>query len=145
MTHRNHLEDSTLEQTYMMIKPEIVAAGEQKIGEILMRVQAAGFRIVNLHLKQLDRSTVEEFYSVHRERPFYGELVEYILSGPIVGMQLERDNAVAAMRELVGATNPADAACGTLRDLYGTALSENAVHASDSVDNAKTEIGLIFG
>jgi len=129
----------------MMIKPEVVAAEQQKIGEILAAVQRAGFRIVNLQLKALDRSTVEEFYAVHKERPFYGELVEYILSGPVVGMQLERENAVAAMRELVGATNPADAACGTLRDLYGTELSQNAVHASDSVENAKKEIGLIFG
>jgi len=129
----------------MMIKPEIVAAADQKVGEILAAVQRAGFRIVNMQMKRLDRATVEEFYAVHKERPFYGELVEYIHSGPVVCLQLERENAVAAMRELVGATNPADAACGTLRDLYGTSLSENAVHASDSVDNAKKEIGLIFG
>ncbi|MCB1151088.1 nucleoside-diphosphate kinase [bacterium] len=129
----------------MMIKPEIVAAQEQKVGEILAAVQRAGFRILNMQLKQLDRATVEEFYAVHKERPFYGELVDYIHSGPIVGLQLERENAVAAMRELVGATNPADAACGTLRDLYGASLSTNAVHASDSVENARKEIGLIFG
>lgn len=129
----------------MMIKPEIVAAADQKVGEILAAVQRAGFRIVNMQMKHLDRATVEEFYAVHKERPFYGELVEYIHSGPVVALQLERENAVAAMRELVGATNPADAACGTLRDLYGASLSQNAVHASDSVENAKAEIGLIFG
>lgn len=129
----------------MMIKPEIVAAADQKVGEILAAVQRAGFRIVNMQLKQLERATVEEFYAVHKERPFYGELVEYIHSGPVVALQLERENAVAAMRELVGATNPDDAACGTLRDLYGASLSQNAVHASDSVENAKAEIGLIFG
>jgi len=129
----------------MMIKPEVVASGEQKIGEILAIVQKAGFRIENMQMKQLDRGLVEEFYAVHKERPFYGELCNYILSGPIVGLQLSRVSAVVKMRELVGATNPEDAACGTLRDLYGTSLSENAVHASDSVENARKEIGLIFG
>ena len=134
-----------MEQTYSMIKPEIVAAGDQKIGEILAIVQKAGFRILRLELKQLDRATVELFYDVHKERPFYGDLCDYICSGPVVAMQLERENAVAALRELVGATNPDDAACGTVRDLYGTSLSENAVHGSDSVENGQREIGIIFG
>ena len=134
-----------LEQTYMMIKPEIVAADSQKIGEILGLVQKSGFRIRNLALKQLERETVERFYAVHKERPFFPDLVEYIGSGPIVAIHLERENAVVKLRELVGATNPADAACGTLRDLFGTSLSQNAVHASDSVENARTEIGIIFG
>jgi nucleoside-diphosphate kinase len=129
----------------MMIKPEIVAAGDQKIGEILAIVQKAGFRIENMRLKKLDRALIETFYEVHKERPFYGELCDYIDSGPIVGLQLSRESAVVKMRELVGATNPEDAACGTLRDLFGVSLANNAVHASDSVENAQKEIGLIFG
>ncbi len=143
--HRNKLEEKNLEQTYMMIKPEIVAAGDQKIGEILAIVQKAGFRIENMRLKKLDRAMIETFYEVHKERPFYGELCDYIDSGPIVGLQLSRESAVVKMRELVGATDPEDAACGTLRDLFGASLANNAVHASDSVENAQREIGLIFG
>jgi nucleoside-diphosphate kinase len=134
-----------LEQTYMMIKPEIVAAATQRIGEILAHVQRAGFRIRNLELKRLSRAAVEEFYAVHRERPFFPELVDYIASGPVVAIHLERDQAVVKLRELVGATNPRDAACGTLRDLYGASLSQNAVHASDSAENALREIALVFG
>lgn len=134
-----------MDQTYSMIKPEIVAAGDQKIGEILAIIQRAGFRIVNLTMKQLERETVELFYDVHKERPFYGELVDYICSGPVVALHLERESAVVKLRELVGATNPEDAACGTIRDLYGKSLSENAIHASDSVENGLREIGIIFG
>jgi len=134
-----------LEQTYSMIKPEIVAADDQKIGEILAIIQRAGFRIRNLQMKQLDRETVETFYDVHKERPFFGELVEYISSGPVVAMHLEREDAIVKLRELLGATNPADAACGTLRDLFGTSLTQNAIHASDSPENGLREIGIIFG
>lgn len=129
----------------MMIKPEIVAAEAQQVGAILAHVQRAGFRIRNLALKSLSRATVEEFYAVHRERPFFPELVDYIASGPVVAIHLERDQAVVKLRELVGATNPRDAACGTLRDLYGASLSQNAVHASDSPENALREIGIVFG
>ena len=134
-----------LEQTYSMIKPEIVAADDQKIGEMLAIIQRAGFRIRNLQMKQLDRETVETFYDVHKERPFFGELVEYISSGPVVAMHLEREDAIVKLRELLGATNPADAACGTLRDLFGTSLTQNAIHASDSPENGLREIGIIFG
>ncbi|MBU0742559.1 nucleoside-diphosphate kinase [bacterium] len=134
-----------MEQTYMMIKPEILAARTQAVGEILAMVQKNGFRIKNLALKHLDRSTVERFYAVHRERPFFPDLVDYIASGPVVAVHLERDNAIVKLRELVGATNPADAACGTIRSLFGTSLSQNAVHASDSVANGKVELDIIFG
>lgn len=134
-----------MEQTYSMIKPEIVAAEDQKIGEILAIIQKAGFRIRNLVMKQLDRETVELFYEVHRERPFFKDLVDYICSGPIVAMHLEREDAILKLRELVGTTNPADASCGTIRDLYGTSLSENSIHASDSIENGLREIGIIFG
>ena len=129
----------------MMIKPEIVAADDQKIGEILAMVQKNGFRIRNLALRHLDRVTVERFYAVHKERPFFKDLVEYIISGPVVAVHLERVNTIVKLRELVGATNPADAACGTIRALYGAELSQNAVHASDSVENGQVEIGIIFG
>jgi nucleoside-diphosphate kinase len=129
----------------MMIKPEIVADDDQKIGDILAMVQKNGFRIRNLAMKHLDRATVETFYAVHKERPFFADLVEYITSGPVVTIHLERENAIVKLRELVGATNPADASCGTIRALFGAELSQNAVHASDSVENAKVEIGIIFG
>jgi nucleoside-diphosphate kinase len=128
-----------------MIKPEIVAADDQKIGEILAIIQKAGFRINNLVMKTLDRETVELFYDVHKDRPFFNDLVTYICSGPVVALHLERDDAIVKLRELVGATNPADAACGTIRDLFGTSLSENSIHASDSIENGLREIGIIFG
>lgn len=129
----------------MMIKPEVVAAGEQKIGAILELVNRAGFRILDLKMRHLDTATAEEFYAVHRERPFFPALIEYITSGPVVCIRLEREDAVRRLRELVGATNPEEAAAGTIRFLYGTSLQANAVHASDSVDNGKLEIGIIFG
>ena len=134
-----------MEKTYSMIKPEIVAAGEQKIGEILAIINKAGFRITGMELRQLDRALVEDFYGEHRERPFYGELCDYINSGPVVTLRLERENAVAALRELIGATNPEEAAIGTIRDLYGASLQNNAIHASANLDDAARELGLIFG
>jgi len=134
-----------MQTTYSMIKPEIVAAGEQKIGAILDILNTAGFRITGLELRQLDRALVEDFYGEHRERPFYGELCNYITSGPVVTLRLERENAVAALRELIGATNPAEAAVGTIRDLYGASLQNNAIHASANLEDAERELGLIFG
>jgi nucleoside-diphosphate kinase len=134
-----------MQSTYMMIKPEIVAADCQKIGEIIAIVQKAGFRIEKIELKQLSQETVEEFYVEHKERPFYGELVDYITSGPVVALQVAQENAVVKMRELVGATNPEEASTGTIRDLYGAALSTNAVHASDSPESASRELNLVFG
>ena len=98
-----------------------------------------------MEMRQLDRALVEDFYGEHRERPFYGELCDYITSGPVVTLRLERDNAVAALRELIGATNPAEAATGTIRDLYGASLQNNAIHASANLDDAARELGLIFG
>ena len=134
-----------MEQTYFMIKPEIVAAGEQKVGAILAIANAAGFRVTGLHMRQLDRPLVEDFYGEHKERPFYGELCDYITSGPVVAIRLERDNAVAALRELIGATNPTDASTGTIRDLFGASLQNNAVHASANGEDAARELALIFG
>ncbi|MFH2051622.1 MAG: nucleoside-diphosphate kinase [bacterium] len=134
-----------MQQTYFMIKPEIVAAGDQKIGAILAMVNAAGFRITGLAMRRLDRALVEDFYGEHRGKGFYAELVDYITSGPVVAVRLERDNAVAALRELIGATNPAEAATGTIRDLFGASLQNNAVHASANPGDAARELGLIFG
>ncbi len=129
----------------MMIKPEVVAAGDQKIGAILELVNRSGFRIIDLKMLELERSTAEKFYDVHQDRPFFPELVEYITSGPVIGIRLERESAVLKLRELVGATNPVESAAGTIRFLYGTSLQANAVHASDSVENGLREIGIIFG
>ena len=134
-----------MQQTYFMIKPEIVAADDQKIGAILSIVNAAGFRVTGLRMLRLDRSLVEDFYVEHKERPFYGDLCDYINSGPVVAIRLERENAVAALRELIGATNPAEAAIGTIRDLFGASLQNNAVHASANTGDAARELGLIFG
>ena len=134
-----------MQKTYFMIKPEIPAAADQKIGAILAIVNQAGFRITNLELRQLDRALVEDFYGEHKERPFYGELCNYIVSGPVITIGLERENAVAALRELIGATNPEEAAVGTIRDLFGASLANNAVHASANADDAARELALIFG
>ena len=134
-----------MQQTYFMIKPEIVAAGDQKVGAILAIANAAGFRITGLQMKQLDRPLIEEFYGEHKERPFFPDLCDYIAGGPVVAIRLERENAVAALRELIGATNPAEAATGTIRDLFGASLQNNAVHASANPEDAARELALIFG
>lgn len=134
-----------MQQTYFMIKPEIVAAGEQKVGAILAIANAAGFRITGLEMRRFDRALVEDFYGEHKERPFFPDLCDYIAGGPVVAIRLERENAVAALRELIGATNPAEAATGTIRDLFGASLQNNAVHASANPEDAARELGLIFG
>ena len=134
-----------MQQTYFMIKPEIVAAGEQKIGEILAIANRAGFRITGLQMRQLERATVENFYGEHEGKPFFGDLCDYIAGGPVVAIRMEREDAVPKLRELIGATNPADAAIGTIRDLYGASLQNNAVHASANPGDAERELGIIFG
>jgi len=123
--------------TLTMIKPDAVRDGH--IGAILNDITAAGFRIVAMKMTQLTQESAERFYSVHKERPFFGELVEFMTSGPIVAAILEKDNAVADFRTLIGATNPADAAEGTIRAKYAKSIGENAVHGSDSDDNANLE------
>jgi nucleoside-diphosphate kinase len=124
-------------RTLTMIKPDAVKAGH--MGAILNDINAAGFRIVAMKMTQLTTSGAQRFYAVHSERPFYGELVEFMTSGPIVAAILEKDNAVADFRTLIGATNPADALEGTLRAKYAKSLGENAVHGSDSDENAEIE------
>jgi nucleoside-diphosphate kinase len=124
-------------RTFTMIKPDAVKNGH--IGNILAMINNAGFKIVSLKLTQLTVADAQAFYSVHSERPFYGELVEFMSSGPIVAAILEKDNAVSDFRTLIGATNPAEAAEGTIRKLYATSMGENAVHGSDSDENAAIE------
>lgn len=124
-------------RTFTMIKPDAVRAGN--IGNILQMINAAGFRIVAMKLTQMSMERAGQFYEVHKERPFYGELCEFMSSGPIVAAILEKDNAVDDFRELIGATNPANAEEGTIRKLYATSVGENAVHGSDSDENAAIE------
>jgi len=132
-----------MSDTYTMIKPEAVAGG--KVGAILGQIEQNGFRIERIKSFSFSREQAELFYDVHKERPFYGDLVEYMMSGPVVGVHLQREDAVSRMRELVGATNPEEATAGTIRFLHGASLSENAIHASDSDENAQRELGIVFG
>ena len=129
-------------RTFTMIKPDAVEAGH--IGGILNMIAEAGFRIVSLKLTQLTVADAQQFYAIHKERPFFGELVEFMTRGPIVAAILEKDNAVEAFRTLIGATNPADAAEGTIRKKYAKSIGENAVHGSDSDENAAVESAFHF-
>lgn len=129
-------------RTFTMIKPDAVENGH--IGAITEHIIKAGFRIVAMKLTKLTTERAGEFYAVHSERPFYGELVEFMSSGPIVAAILEKDNAVDAFRTLIGATNPAAAADGTIRKLFAESIGRNAVHGSDSDDNAKIEGSFFF-
>ena len=124
-------------RTFTMIKPDAVEAGN--IGGILNDICAAGFKIVAMKYTKLSTEKAGEFYEVHKERPFYGELVEFMSRGPIVAAILEKDNAVEDFRTLIGATNPANAAAGTIRAKYAKSIGENAVHGSDSDENAAIE------
>jgi|TARA_B110000503_G_scaffold37601_1_gene61500 nucleoside-diphosphate kinase len=120
-----------------MLKPDSVEKGN--IGPILEKISGAGFRIVAMKLTQMTTADAEAFYAVHCERPFFGELVRYMTRGPIVAAVLEKENAVNDFRTLIGATNPADAAEGTIRNMFADSISENAVHGSDSDENAEIE------
>ena len=124
-------------RTFTMIKPDAVKAGH--IGAILAKINEGGFRIVALKKTQLSIAEAGKFYEVHAERPFYMELVEYMTSGPIIAAILEKDNAVADFRTLIGATDPAEAADGTIRKSYAESKAKNAVHGSDSDENAEIE------
>ncbi|SHG19923.1 nucleoside-diphosphate kinase [Flagellimonas flava] len=124
-------------RTFTMIKPDAVENGH--IGAILEKITGAGFNIVAMKYTQLSRRDAQEFYAIHKERPFFGELVEFMTRGPIVAAILEKDNAVDDFRALIGATNPAEAAEGTIRKLFATSIGENAVHGSDSDENAGIE------
>lgn len=125
------------DRTFTMLKPDSVEKGN--VGPILEKITSAGFRIVAMKLTQMTTADAQAFYAVHNERPFFGELVEYMTRGPIVAAVLEKDNAVDDFRTLIGATNPAEAAEGTIRKLYAASIGENAVHGSDSDENAEIE------
>ena len=129
-------------RTFTMIKPDAMKNGHA--GAIIDRFIKEGFKIVALKMTKLNPEKAGEFYAVHKERPFYGELVEFMSSGPITAAILEKENAVAAFRDLIGATNPAQAAEGTIRKLYAASIGENAVHGSDSDENAKIEGDFFF-
>ncbi|MCH2225709.1 MAG: nucleoside-diphosphate kinase [Crocinitomicaceae bacterium] len=124
-------------RTFTMLKPDAIENGH--MGKIIDMIIGAGFGIKALKYTQLTEAQAKEFYAVHAERPFYGELVEYMTSGPIIAAILEKDNAVADFRALIGATNPAEAAEGTVRKLYAESIGRNAVHGSDSDENAEIE------
>jgi len=129
-------------RTFTMIKPDAVEDGH--IGAILNDINAAGFRIVAMKYTKLSAEQAGKFYEVHQERPFYGELVSFMSSGPIVAAILEKENAVEDFRKLIGATNPANAEDGTIRKKYARSIGENAVHGSDSDENAAIEGSFFF-
>jgi len=129
-------------RTFTMIKPDAVQDGNS--GAILKMIEDAGFKVIAMKYTRLTPELAGKFYEVHKERPFYGELCEYMSSGPIFAAILEKDNAVADFRTLIGATNPAEAAEGTIRKLYAKSIGENAVHGSDSDENAEIEGNFYF-
>ena len=131
-----------IERTFSIIKPDAVA--KNVIGEIYTIFEKANLRIVAVKMLQLSREQAEGFYAVHKERPFFGELVEFMTSGPVMVQVLEGENAIAVNREVMGATNPEDAAPGTIRATFAETIDANAVHGSDGPDTAKTEIAYFF-
>lgn len=128
--------------TLAIIKPDAVAAGNS--GKIVAHLEAQGFKIRAARLVRLTPSRAEAFYAVHRERPFFRPLVNFMTSGPALALALERDNAVAHLRDVIGATDPAEAKPGTVRKLYAESKERNAIHASDSADNAAREVAFFF-
>ena len=132
----------TNNRTFTMLKPDSIEKGN--IGPILEKITASGFRIVAMKLTQLTIPDAQAFYAVHKDRPFFEDLVSYMTSGPIVAAILEKDNAVEDFRTLIGATNPAEAAEGTIRKMFAESISQNAVHGSDSDENASIESAFHF-
>jgi len=132
----------SVERTLCIVKPDAVE--KRKAGAILSCIEEGGFKVVALRMTHLSRPEAEGFYSVHRQRPFFGELVQFMTRSPVVIAVLERDNAVLAWRDLMGATDPAKAAAGTIRKQFGANVGENATHGSDSSDNARLEIAYFF-
>lgn len=131
-----------MSQTLAIIKPD--AVGSRKAGKILAHLEGAGFEVRALRLLSLSPEQAGAFYAVHKERPFYDELVDFMTSGPVIPMVLEAEDAVAKLRDTIGATDPAEAAPGTVRKLYAESKGRNAIHASDSDQNAQAEIAFFF-
>ena len=132
----------TLQRTFGIVKPDAVAKGAT--GDILRTIQEKGFRVIGLKMLHISKAQAEGFYAVHVTKPFFGSLTDFMSSGPIVVMALEKENAIAEWRELMGATNPANAAEGTLRKKWATNIEKNAVHGSDADDTARFELSYFF-
>lgn len=131
-----------MQKTFAMIKPDAVAA--KNAGKIIDIIEKNGFTILRMEKTQLTKEKAAEFYAVHKERPFFGELVEFVTSGPVIVMALEKENGVLAWRDLMGATDPLKAADGTLRKMFGKNIGNNATHGSDAPETAAVELGLFF-
>ena len=131
-----------IERTLSIIKPD--AVGKRAIGEIIARFEKAGLKVVAAKMLRLSRQQAESFYAVHKERPFFGDLVTFMISGPVLVQVLEGDNAIAKNREIMGATNPQEAVSGTIRADFAASIDENAVHGSDAPETAKQEIEFFF-
>ncbi len=129
-------------RTFTIVKPDSVRKGN--FGKIVSRIEAEGFRVIGLKKVALSQRQAEGFYAVHKERPFYKDLVSYMTSGPVYVAALERENAVPELRKLMGATDPKKADAGTIRAEFGESIEQNAIHGSDSDDNAKSEIAFFF-
>ena len=132
----------SLERTFAIIKPDAVASGY--VGQILAEIEKSGFRLVAMKLMHLSKSQAEGFYAVHKERPFFGDLVTFMTEGPVVAMILEKEGAIKAWRDLMGATNPANAEEGTLRKRFGAGIERNATHGSDAPETAAFETSYFF-
>ena len=132
-----------VENTYVMVKPDGVARG--LVGEVVSRLERKGLALVNMRMLTIDEELAGRHYAEHTEKPFFGELVAFITSGPVVAMEWSGEGAVAVARTLMGGTNPAEAAPGTIRGDFGLIITENIVHGSDSVESATREIGIFFG
>jgi nucleoside-diphosphate kinase len=132
----------SLERTFSIIKPDAVAAGQT--GEILAMIQQAGFKILGMRMTRLSEAQAQGFYAVHRERPFFGGLVKFMTEGPIVVMALEREDAIKKLREVMGATNPANAAEGTVRKRFAANIERNCIHGSDAPETAEVELRFFF-
>jgi nucleoside-diphosphate kinase len=131
-----------MEKTFLMVKPDGVQ--RNLIGEIVARFEKKGFKLAGAKLMQISKDLAEEHYGEHKERPFFGELVDFITSGPVFAMVWEGENVIATARQMMGATNPNDAAPGTIRGAYGVTVGKNIIHGSDSKESAEREIGLFF-
>ncbi len=131
-----------MQKTFSIIKPDAVASG--KAGKILSLLEENGFRIIALRMMKLSQGQAEGFYAVHKERPFYGGLVKFMTEGPVIVMALEREDAVKKLREVMGATNPANAADGTVRKLFAESIERNAIHGSDAPETAAQELAFFF-
>jgi len=135
-------ENVAVEQTLSIIKPD--AVGKSHIGEIIARFEKNGLRVVAMRMTHLSKEQAGEFYAIHKERPFYNDLVSFMTSGPVVIMVLEGEGAIAKNRDVMGATNPAEAAAGTIRADFAKTIDENAVHGSDAPETARTEVAFFF-